>query len=236
MESSGKAIEIKVLSTHAVCEVLGELGPQFEHASGHRLSVCFDPANAIKRLIEGGASFDVAIVTPPVIEALTAGGKIWPDTRTDLARSGLGLAVRKGAAQPDIGSVDALRRALLAAKSVVRSKDGSSGIYFQALLERFGIADQMRDKIKLGGSGRIAELVASGEAELAMQQIPELLPVQGTDYVGPLPPELQIYTTYSAGVGSACRYRDAAEAFVGALAAPAAAGLYLAKGLEPISR
>jgi molybdate transport system substrate-binding protein len=227
------AVEIKVLSTHAVMEVLKDLGPRFERTSGHRLSISY-PANVIKRQIEGGVTFDVAIVTKPVMDDLIAQGAILPDTRTGIARSGLGLAVRKGAPKPDISTIEDFRRALLAASSVVRSKDGTSGLYFETLLERLGIAQKMRGKIRLGGSGRIAELVASGEVEMAVQQIPELLPVTGVDFVGPLPMELQLYTVFSAGIGSACKWHQAAKAFVNSLTAASALPLFQAKGLEPI--
>lgn len=228
------ATDIKVLSTHAVFEVLGALVPKFERASGHRLSCSYDPANAIKRRIDGGETFDVAIVTRPVIDGLTKQGKILAGTCVDLGRSGLGVSVRKGAHKPAIGTVEDFRRTLLAAKSVVRSAEGASGQYFMTLLERLGIASDMRDKIRLGQSGRIAELVAAGEAELAVQQVSELLPVTGADYVGPFPPGLQLYTVFSAGVAAACEDRAAAQAFVDALAAPTAAALFSAKGLEPV--
>ena len=230
------AVEIKVLSTHAVMEALCDLGPRFERTSGHRLTVSYDPANVIKRQIEGGGAFDVAILTKPVIDDLAGQGAILPDTRTGIARSGLGLAVRKGAPKPEIGTVEDFKRAMLTAASVVRSKDGTSGLYFASLLERLGIGEQMRSKIRFGGSGRIAELVASGEVEMAVQQIPELLPVPGVDFVGPLPMKLQIYTVFSAGISSASKEQEAAKAFVKSLTAPSAVPLFQAKGLEPILR
>ena len=226
--------DIKVLSTHAVEEVLRELGPSFERASGTRLVMDYDPANALRRKIEDGAAFDVAIVTRPVIDALATRGKIIHETCCDIGRSGLGVAVRKGAHVPDVASPEAFKRALLAARSVVRSREGTSGVYFEKLLTRLGIADAMAAKIILGGSGRIAELVARGEAEMAVQQIPELLPVKGVDFAGALPDELQLYTVFSAGIGADCRVRDMAQGFIDALAAPAASALFSAKGLEPV--
>lgn len=224
---------IKVLSTHAVVEVLGELGPAFERASGYTLSCGYDPASAIRRRIDGNEEFDVAIVTRTVIGDLARQGKILAETCVDLGRSGLGVSVRKGAPRPAVSSVEDFKRALLSAKSIVRSAEGTSGQYFMTLLERLGIAGDMRDKIRLGYSGRIAELVARGEAELAVQQVSELLPVAGTDYAGPFPPELQLYTVFSAGVGADCKNRAAAKAFIDTLAAPAAAALFKSKGLEP---
>jgi molybdate transport system substrate-binding protein len=227
---------IKVLSTHALQDVLGELGPVFERASGAKLTIDYDPANALKRRIDEGAVFDVAIVTRAVIDALGGQGKVVRDSCIDISRSGLGVAVRKGAARPDIATVDAFKRAMLAAGSVVRSKEGTSGLYFEMLLTRLGIGEAMRGKIVLGGSGRIAEMVARGEAELAVQQIPELLPVVGVDFAGPLPDELQLYTVFSAGMSAECKLRHVAKAFVDSLTTPAAATLFKLKGLEPVLR
>jgi molybdate transport system substrate-binding protein len=228
--------DISVLSTHAVEEVLRELAPSFERANGVRLVIDYDPANALRRKIEDGATFDVAIVTRPVIDVLAAQGKIVHKSCADIGRSGLGIAVRKGAARPDVASIDAFKRALLGAKSVVRSREGTSGLYFESLLARLGIAEAMRSKIILGGSGRIAELVARGEAEMAVQQIPELLPVTGVNFAGPLPEELQLYTVFSAGVGAGCKAPNLAKTFIDALATPAASAVFKAKGLEPVPR
>jgi molybdate transport system substrate-binding protein len=225
--------EIKILSTHAVQEVLSELGPVFERASGFDLTIDYDPANALKRTIEAGTPFDVVIATRTVIDELALKGKVRRETCDDICRSGLGVAVRHGASAPDIATVDAFRRSLLAAHSIVRSKEGTSGLYFETLLDRLGIADAMRGKIVLGPSGRIAELVARGEADIAVQQIPELLPVKGVQYVGPLPGELQLWTVFAAGIGSAAKDPAAAKAFLQALVAPSAVALFRAKGLEP---
>jgi molybdate transport system substrate-binding protein len=237
---TANAGEIKGLSTHAVLEVLSEFGPQFERSTGHKLSFSYDPANIIKRQIEGGSAFDIAIVTRGVIDDLTKQGKIAADSRTDIGRSGLGVAVREGAPKPDISTVDGFRHALLSTKSLIRSTEGTSGIYFEKLLERLGIADEMRSKIKLGPSDRtgwrLAEFVARGEVEMAVQQVSELLPVQGAQFVGPFPPELQLYTIFSAGINSASENREAAEAFIKSLTASTAVAFLKAKGLEPISR
>jgi len=227
--------EVKVLSPHAVEAVLRALAPKVAHASGQRLTIRYDPANALKRAIENGAAFDVAIVTRPVIDELAAQGLVLRETCSDIARSGVGVAVRSGAPKPDIASPDAFKRALLAARSVVRSSEGTSGVYFEKLLQRLGIADVLRGRIVLGPSGRVAEMVARGEAELAVQQIPELLPVEGVDFAGPFPDALQLYTIFSAGVGAAASDRAAAAALVEALAAPSAAALFKVQGLEPIA-
>jgi len=234
--SAAVAVELKVFSTHAALEILKQIAPQFEPSTGNRLSISYDPAKAVRRQIENGASFDVAIVTRPVFDALAEQGYLLPETRSEIGRCGLGVSVRKEAPQPDIGTVEAFKRALIAAGSVVRSTEGTSGIYFEKLLASLGIAEAMRGKIVLGPSGRVAELVARGDADLAVQQIPELMPVAGAQFVGPFPPELQLYTEFSAGVASASRHQDAAKAFIAALTTPAAAALFKAAGLEPATQ
>jgi molybdate transport system substrate-binding protein len=230
----GSATEIKVLSTHAALEVLSELGPQFEGATGYTLSFSYDPANAIKRQIENGAAFDVVIITREAVDDLVRQGKILPDTCVDIGRSGLGVSVRKGAPKPDISTVESFKRTLLSAKSVMRSTEGTSGLYFETLLNRLGIADEMKGKIKLGPSGRVAEFVARGEVEIAVQQVSELLPVIGADFVGPFPSELQLFTVFSAGVSTVSKEPKAAKAFIDFLTAPTSASVIKAKGLEPI--
>ena len=227
--------ELTVFSTHAAYDVLAAVGPRFERDTGNKLTFRYDPAKAVRRQVEEGAVFDVAIITRPVFDALAEKGHILPETRADLGRSGLGVSVRQGAPKPDIGTVDAFKHALLSAKSVVRSTEGTSGMYFEQLLGELGIAKDMQSKIVLGPSGRVAELVARGEGELAVQQVPELLPVKGTDFVGPFPEELQLYSTFCAGVGAKSKNRDAAKAFIAALTTPAAATLFKAAGLEPVA-
>ena len=230
----GSATEIKVLSTHAALEVLSELGPQFERVSGYTLSFSYDPANAIKRRVENGAAFDVVIVTRKSIDDLIGQGKILPGTCVDIGRSGLGVSVRKGAPKPDISTVESFKQTMLGAKSVIRSTEGTSGLYFETLLNRLGIADEMKGKIKLGPSGRVAEFVARGEVEIAVQQVSELLPVIGADFVGPFPSELQLFTVFSAGVSTVSKDPKAAKALIDFLAAPTSASVIKAKGLEPI--
>ena len=224
---------LKVLSTHAVKDVMDELAGALDRAAGEPVSCSYDPSNVLKRRIEGGEAFDVAFATRAALDDFARQGKIAAASIVDLGRSGLGLSVRKGAARPDISTADKFARVLLGAKSVVRSRDGASGIYFGTLLERLGIAGEMQGKIILGPSGRVAELVAKGEAELAVQQVSELLPVEGADYVGPFPEELQLYTMFSAGIGTRCKNREAATKLVASLRTLAALALFKAKGLEP---
>ena len=199
-----EAAELKVLSTVAVKAVVEELGPQFERQTGHKLAVTFGVANTMRRQIEAGESFDVAIMTAPVTDALITEGLIVPATRADLARGGIGIAVRAGTPKPDIGSVEALRRALLAADSIAYSKEGWSGLYFAGLIERFGMTEVMKPKIRYGAAN-VGEMVAAGEAQMGVQLINELMAVPGLELVGPLPAEVQNYVILTAGVGAQAR-------------------------------
>src|SRR5262245_25008257 len=171
------AADIKVLTAGAMRGVLAELLPQFEQGTGHKVSLDNATAGMLAKRIEGGEAFDVAIITPKVIDSLAEKGKIAPDSRVDVAKVGIGVAVKEGAPLPDIASVEAFKRTLLAAKSVAYidpKGGGSSGIYFDDLLDRFGIGGEIRPKAKLKQGGYVAELVASGEADLAVHQISEI--------------------------------------------------------------
>lgn len=227
------AAEIKVLCSNGVRSVMVELVPEFERTSGHKLAITYDSANNLAGRIKGGEIADLAILTGPTIDELTKQGKIVPGSRIDLARSGVGISVRAGAPKPDISSVDAFKRALLNAKSVAYTSTGTSGIYFAGLIERLGIASQVKAKAKVIPAGPVGELVAKGEAEIAVQQIPELMAVAGTELVGPLPAELQTITVFPAGVLVDAQQPDAARALIKFLSTPAAARVIKAKGMEP---
>jgi molybdate transport system substrate-binding protein len=229
------AAEIKVLTAGAMRGVLDQVVPEFERSSRHKVSIDNATAGALAKRIEGGEAFDVAIITPKVIDDLVQKGKIAAVSRTNIAKVGIGVAVKAGAAMPDIKTVEAFKGTLLAAKSVAYidpKGGGSSGIYFDGLIERLGIADAVRPKARLKQGGYVAELVASGEAEIAVHQISEIVPVKGVVLVGPLPAEIQNFTTYSAGVGAAATDAAAAKALVDHLAGPAAAPVLKAKGME----
>jgi molybdate transport system substrate-binding protein len=229
------AAEIKVLTAGAMRGVVDALVPGFEKQTGHKVAVDNATAGALVKRIEGGEAFDVAIITPKAIGDLAQKGKVASGSRTDLAKVGMGVAVKAGAPLPDIATVEAFKRTLLAARSVAYidpKAGGSSGIYFDGLLDRLGIADVVRPKAKLKQGGYVADLVASGEAEIAVHQISEIVPVKGVVLVGPLPAEVQNYTTYSAGVGAAARDADAARALIDHLAGPAAAPVLKARGME----
>jgi molybdate transport system substrate-binding protein len=231
---STAAAEIKVLTAGAMRSVVDALLPDFEKKTGHKVVLDNGTAGALAKRIEGGEAFDLAIITPAIIDELAKNGKI-AGARVDLAKVGIGVGVKDGAAVPEIGTVDAFKRALLEAKSVAYidpKAGGSSGIYFDKLIDRLGVGEQVRAKAKLKQGGYVAELVASGEAELAVHQISEIVPVKGVKLVGPLPAEVQNTTTYSAGVGANAKEAAAARALIEHLAGPASIAVLTAKGME----
>jgi molybdate transport system substrate-binding protein len=222
---------LKIFSGGAMRPLMAEIVPRFERAHGVTVEIEFRLSAALKRAIEEGASFDIAILPRPELDDLAERGAIAPGSIADVARSTVGLAVRTGAPKPDIGSVEALRRALLQARSIAYS-DGPSGAYVAGLLARLGIADEMASKTKLT-SEPVAELIACGEAEIGMQQIVAILPVRGAELVGPLPPELQNVIIYAAGLSSRAPDVEAVTAFMAFMRGEQAKQLMRANGLDP---
>ncbi len=228
--------EIKVLTAGAFKQVLLALLPELEKQSGHKVTVDNDTVGALTKRIESGESFDLAVLTPSALDNLSGKGKIVTGSGTKLARVGIGVVVKEGAPKPDIGSVEAFKKALLAAKSIAYidpAAGGSSGIYVAGLLDKLGIAAEMKGKSKLIHGGAVAEHIASGEAELGIHQISEILPVKGVPLVGPLPADIQNYTVYAAGIGAQAKAPDAAKDLLEALAGPAAAEVLKSKGMDP---
>jgi molybdate transport system substrate-binding protein len=232
---AARAGEVKVLTAGAMKAVVLALVPAFEAATGHKVTVDNDTAGGLARRIGGGEAFDVAVVTPKVIDDLATAGKIVAGTRADVAKVGMGVAIKAGTPAPDIATVAAFKAALLKSASVAYidpKAGGSSGIYFDKLLERLGIADQVRPKARLKTGGYVAEAVVSGEAEIAIHQISEIVPVKGALLVGPLPADIQNITVYSSGLGSAARDVAAAQAFLRVLVSADAAAVLREKGME----
>ena len=228
------AADIKVLASNGVRGALEELAPAFERATGNKLAMTFGLAAVLKRQIEAGEAFDLAILTSAGIEDLARQGKIDAASRTSIARSGVGIAVRSGAPKPDISTAEALKRALLSAKSITWAKEGASGIYFASVVEKLGIAEQLKPKLNLGASGaQVGEMIAKGEAEMGALLINEFLAVKGVDVVGPLPPELQSYTVFYSGVSAASKNAAATKALIQFLITPAAGAVFKSKGQEP---
>jgi molybdate transport system substrate-binding protein len=231
------AADIKVLTAGAFKQVVLAMVPEFEKQTGHKVTIDNDTVGALVKRIDGGEAFDVAILSPAAIDNLTKAGKVAPGAAA-LARVGIGVVVKDGAPRPDIGTVEAFKQALIAARSIAYidpAAGGSSGIYVAGLLERLGIADAIKPKAKLIKGGAVAEHVVNGEAEIGVHQISEILPVKGATLVGPLPKEIQNYTVYAAGAGAAARDGDAAKALIRFLSGPAAAPVLKAKGMEPAS-
>jgi molybdate transport system substrate-binding protein len=228
--------EIKVLTAGAFKQVLLAMLPEFERQSGHKVIVDNDTVGALTKRIEAGEAFDLAVLTPTAVDSLSKKGKLVPGSGRNLARVGIGVVVKEGAPKPDIGSVDAFKKALLAASSIAYidpAAGGSSGIYVAGLLDRLGIAAEMKGKSRLISGGAVAQHIARGEAELGIHQISEILPVKGITLVGPLPAEIQSYTVYAAGAGANAREADAAKDLLKALTGPSVAEVLRSKGMDP---
>jgi molybdate transport system substrate-binding protein len=232
--------EVRVMTSGGTAAAYVALAPQFERATGHTVvtlatSTGIGP-DAIANRVRGGEPVDVIILSRAGIDELINEGKVVAASRVDLARSSIGMAVRRGAPKPDIRTVDALKRALLQAKSVAYSAQ-LSGIYLSTeLFPRFGIVDQMAKKSIRVEVGRVGAVVARGEAAIGFQQISELLEVQGIDYVGPLPAEVQRVTVFSAAVAVGAKNPDAARALIEFFTSPSGMKVMAKSGLDPISR
>lgn len=227
-----QAGDIKVMTSAAFKEAYDQLVPQFETASRHRVVTIQAPSVDMITRLKGGETVDLVIMAAPAIDALIEAGRIVPGSRADLARSGIGVAVRKGAARPDISSADAFKRAVLAASSIAYST-GPSGVYLAGLFQRMGIADALKGKVKQIKGEPVGAVVARGDAEIGFQQVSELLPVAGIEFVGPLPPDIQEITVFSAGLHVGAKEPDGAKALVKFLTAPDAAPVIRKTGMQP---
>ena len=231
-----QAAELKLLTTGAFKQVVLAVVPEYEKKTGNKVVVDNDTAGGLQKRIDGGETFDVAIITPGAIDGLAKEGKVVASTHTKLASVGVGVGVKEGAPKPDISTVDAFKKALLAAKAVAYidpAGGGSSGIYFDKLLEKLGIANEVRAKAKLKKGGYAAEFVASGEADLVVHQISEIIPVKGVALVGPLPAEIQNVTTYSGAVSTKSAQQEASQALLKQFSDPQTAALLKDKGMQP---
>ena len=200
-------MEIKVLSSSATTEASLELVPQFESASGHKVSTTWAGTTAIMQRMAAGESYDLVMISSSELDELIRQGKVVSGSRVDLAKSGIGVAVRAGAPKPDISSADALKKTLLAAKTVGYTS-GPSGVYMGSLVERMGIAADVKAKFRsVPSGGTIGTIVASGDCEIGFQQVSELVHIPGITYIGPLPAEVQRVTTFPAGCRPARRNR-----------------------------
>jgi len=231
--SAASSAEIKVLGTQSIQIIWNEVGPAFERKTGHKVTLIPNLATATKKLIDAGEPFDVAIATPPVIDQLIKEGKIVAATRTDIVRQGIGVAVRAGAPRPDISTTDAVKRALLNAKSVAYLKTGATGQYMAALVKRLGIAEQLQSKTQLPATDIVGPMVARGEAELGIAGVATLLATPGVDVVGPLPADIQFYGVFTGGISASTASVGASQEFIRFLTGPTAVPVIKSKGMEP---
>src|ERR1700676_767472 len=240
LAGAASAAEVRVMISGGLTAAFKELVPEFERLTGNKVLTAYGPSmgttiNAIPVRLERGEPADVLIMVGYALGDLVKQGKVIADSRVDLVKSPIGIAVKSGAPKPDISSSDAVKRALLAAKSIAYS-DSASGVYVSTeMFEKLGIAEAMKDKAKKIPATPVGEIVARGEAELGFQQISELKPVQGIDIVGPLPNELQKVTVFSAGIATVSKEPEAARALIKFLSSPAARDTSIKSGMEPIA-
>jgi molybdate transport system substrate-binding protein len=240
LSGAARAAEVRVMISGGLSAAYNALVPQFERATGNKVLTAYGPSmgttvNAIPVRLERGEPADVLIMVGYALDDLIKQGKVLADSRVDLVKSPIGIAVKSGAPKPDISSADAVKRALLAAKSVAYS-DSASGVYVSTeMFQKLGIADAMKDKARKIPATPVAEIVARGEAEIGFQQISEMLPIPGVDIVGQLPAELQKITVFSAGIAIVSKEPDAGKALIKYLASPEARDAIVKSGLQPIS-
>jgi len=231
--TAAHAEEIRVLSSVGIKTVVDELAPQFERATKHKVTVVFDLASALKTKIEEGEPFDVAILTPPLLDDLIAKGTVASVTRSVVARVGLGLMIRAGARKPDVSTVEAFKRTLLDARSISYASAGASGVAFLATIERLGIAAAIKAKAKPAASGdEVGANITSGASDLAVLPISEILPIRGAELGGVFPADVQTVVVMAAGLSTRSTQSTAARDFVAFLMSPANSGVVRAKGME----
>lgn len=230
---AAQAADITVMPTQAVKAVYLELIPDFEQKTQHKVSTVWLGSSEIVKRVRDGEVVDVVFLSSGSIDELMKLGKLAPGSRVDIAKSGVGVAVRAGTSKPDISTTEALKRTLLAAKSIAYSS-GSSGNYLVGLFTRMGIADEIKSKVTQIGPGlAVGDVIARGDAEVGFQQISELLPIAGITYVGPLPPEIQVNTLYAGAIHTGSKAPDAATALLKHLKSPAAQSALRRAGMEP---
>ncbi len=233
---------LKVLCAGAMSPIISALAGPFEREVGKGVTIEFDRSGVVRDRAQRGEPADVVITTAAAIATLIAEGRVVPDTAAVVARSAIGVAVRRGAAKPDLSSVEGFKRALLAAKSIAYADPASgspSGNHLMKVLDRLGLTSEVAQRARVIGAGTggsvvvVCEAVANGDAEIGIQQIAEILPVDGVELAGPLPGELQQLTAFSAAVAAGAKDADAARRFMRFITSPSVAGVIRAKGMEP---
>jgi len=227
------AAELKIFGSRVTKMVIGDLGPGFEQATGNRLTVVTDVAAVMKRRIEQGEPFDLAVLVDFQADDLVRQGRLLAGSRTDVMKAGIGVAVRRGAVKPDISTVAAFKQTLLAAKSITYLKEGASTRHLDKLFAELGIADALKAKTIKPATESVSEMVAAGEAEIGIIVIPNILSVPGAELVGPLPAEIQSYITFTAAVSEQSPNQSAARGVIRLMRSPAGVESIKAKGMEP---
>jgi len=236
----GSAAEIHVMSSGGFTAAYKELIPEFERTTQHKVSTAYGASmggapDSIPSRLDRGEPADVIILAGTALDQLISDGKAVDGSRVDLARSTIGMAVRAGAPKPDISTVDAFKQALLDAESIAYSASASGKYLSEELFPRLGIADQIKEKSQRIESERVGTVVARGDAQIGFQQVSELLPIEGIDYVGPLPDEIQKVTVFSAGIASNAKETEAAAELIEFLSSAAAAPVITKTGMEPVT-
>lgn len=234
LASAAQAAEIVVLSAGAVKAIVPELADAFHQETGHTVKLSFDPVGTVRKRA-ATEPVDVLILSDTALDDMIKQGGVVAGTRTDIARTAMGVAVKEGAPKPDISTPEALKQTLLSVKSIVYvdpARGATSGIHFASVLQRLGIAEQVKGKTLLYPGGFAAEAVVKGQAELCVHLISEILPVKGVTLVGPLPKELQKVVTYSAGLAAKSTNADAARTFLAFIARPAFKPKFAAAGMD----
>jgi molybdate transport system substrate-binding protein len=234
--AAAETVEIKVLASVALTSALDQIAPQFERATGNKLVLGYSLIADLKKRILAGETADLIILSRPVMDDLAKENKFASGSITDIVGTPVAIAVKAGAPKPDISSVEALKRSLLAAKSIVYAdpaKGGASGVYFARVVDQLGLTEQLKSKTILVPGAQAAEVLAKGEAEIGVAQASEIVPDPGAQLVGPLPGEFNSVTKFTAGIGAGSKASDAVKTLVQFLKSPAALAVFKSKGLEP---
>lgn len=231
--NDASAAELKIFGSRVTKVIVGELGPGFEKATGFKPEVVADVAAVMKRRIEGGEPFDLAVLVDFQIDDLIKSGKLVADSRTDIMSSGIGVAVKRGAPKPDISTVEAFKQTLLNAKSITYLKEGASTIHLRKLFVQLGIADAVKAKAVETSGEEVSEFVADGKVEIGLIVAPNILSVPGAELVGTLPPEINSVVMFTAGVSAQSPNQKAARELIRLLKSPEAKPIIKAKGNDP---
>jgi len=232
-QAAADAAELKIFGSRVTKMVMEDVGPAFEQASGHKPIVITDVAAVMKRRIEGGEPFDLAILVNFQTDALIKEGKLVADTRADIMKAGIGVAVRRGTSKPDLSTVEAFKRTLLEAKSITYLKEGASTLHLDRLFHEMGIAEALKAKTIKPETESVSERVADGEVELGLIVIPNILSVPGAELAGPIPDAVQSYITFTAAVSAASPNQQAARGLIKLLKSPDTIPVIKRKGMEP---